>query len=1289
MKSKTRGFVWHVLFTAVLSAFGVGQTATAQTGLKVTYGNKGVQTIAYRGITLADVGVYGADAFHIWHMKSTDLNGNLLTNGGYGWGESNYGENWNAQTSTETYTFSWGTISTKFVQNGDNLDMTVTETNNSGSGIIFDGAEIYPIALHFPQDPLSFYGYNQFSITTRGPGVSVADFGTGVITSVIPNEAVAMYGGWKSAGNNTYSPIMAATAPDGLPSFLPKSDQPVLPGNSLTYIVSLRFTPEGTAANASDAYASFAATYPSQMTWTDKRIIGTAYLASSPSNSDITQPGGFPTNPRRYFNDPSVDITTAAGLRAFQNRMLTQAKTNVSTAQALKGQGIITWDIEGEQYPQPTSYVCSPDQIAAVSPEMESIVTDPLSQYYGQRLDDAYFKTMSNAGLKIGLCLRPQAFKLAGNGTASQNYLGTNASIIANLEAKARYANARWGATIFYVDSTVDTVGGTLDPAVFQQLITDVPSFLFIPEESTPRYYAYSAPFYSFLATSSLGTPASTYNFYPNAFGANMVNDASAATLATYTPQLTKSVKNGDILMGHADYWQENDPTLVSIYEAAGVKSVAPQVTPVIAWSTPSAISYGTPLSGAILNATASVPGDFVYAPAVGTVLDAGVNTLLLTFTPSDLVNYKAATSINPLTVAQALPVVQWTTPPSVVSGTPLSGGQLNASANIPGSFSYVPGAGTILPLGNNTLHASFTPADAKNYASASASTNLSVTQVVPVGPVLTWPVPAAVPYGTALSGAQLNASANVPGNFLYSPSAGSVLNAGSTTLSVTFTPVDTINYKTVTITNYVVVTKVTPTIQWTTPSPIVYGTALSSAQLNASANVPGNFSYTPGQGAVLPVGSNAIGLTFTPADATDYTTAAASTSVTVTQAVQVTPTLNWQAPSTISYGTALSGTQLNASASVPGTFAYTPAAGSVLNAGAATLSVVFTPTDKTSYKSATASTKLTVSQASPVLNWPAPSAINYGTALSAIQLNASSNIPGSFTYTPAVGAIFAVGNNVLNATFTPVDKTNYTSGSISTTVNVIQQAQVSPPITWAAPASITYGSALSGMQLNASSTVPGTFVYAPAAGYVPGAGTTLLQVTFTPSNTIAYKTVSIAINLSVVKATPNVSWAVPAPVAPGTTLSATQLNATANVPGTFLYRPPFGTVVNASTVLRVSFTPADTANYNPQSASVTLALSMTPPANTHLAILSPTDGQTVTGTISVVGYVNLYLDSAGSYLMVDGRAVGDRRVTSPPYSYPLDTTTLSNGAHILQLWAHDIGNNVTVSAPVTLNVAN
>ena len=66
---------------------------------------------------------------------------------------------------------------------------------------------------------------------------------------------------------------------------------------------------------------------------------------------------------------------------------------------------------------------------------------------------------------------------------------------------------------------------------------------------------------------------------------------------------------------------------------------------------------------------------------------------------------------------------------------------------------------------------------------------------------------------------------------------------------------------------------------------------------------------------------------------------------------LKATPTITWATPADIVYGTALSATQLNATASVPGTFVYTPPAGDRAEAGAAqTLSVTFTPTDAANY---------------------------------------------------------------------------------------------------------------------------------------------------------------------------------------------------------------------------------------------------------------------------------------------------------------------------------------------------
>jgi len=66
-------------------------------------------------------------------------------------------------------------------------------------------------------------------------------------------------------------------------------------------------------------------------------------------------------------------------------------------------------------------------------------------------------------------------------------------------------------------------------------------------------------------------------------------------------------------------------------------------------------------------------------------------------------------------------------------------------------------------------------------------------------------------------------------------------------------------------------VDKAHPALVWNELAPIIYGTPLSSAQLNATANVSGTFDYTPGEGAILPVGTNSLSVKFTPTDTNHY----------------------------------------------------------------------------------------------------------------------------------------------------------------------------------------------------------------------------------------------------------------------------------------------------------------------------------------------------------------------------------------------------------------------------------
>jgi Flp pilus assembly CpaE family ATPase len=613
------------------------------------------------------------------------------------------------------------------------------------------------------------------------------------------------------------------------------------------------------------------------------------------------------------------------------------------------------------------------------------------------------------------------------------------------------------------------------------------------------------------------------------------------------------------------------------------VNKVVEKETPAVAWSTPVPIAYGTPLAITQLRAMASVPGKFAYTPAVGEMLPAGTHTLSVLFTPNDTAGYTTAQSTVLLTVTKATPMITWATPASITYGAALSAAQFNAASSIQGKFAYTPAAGEVLTAGVQAMSVAFTPTDTANYTTAEATASLTVTKATPI---VTWSKPHAISYGAALSATQLNATASVPGKFAYSPAADTVLTAGAQTLSVTFTPTDITDYTTVQGEVPLTVTKATPVIAWAKPAPITYGTALSATQLNATATVPGKFTYIPGAGAVLAAGTHTPSVTFTPADATNFNPVQAAVSLTVTKA---TSAITWTAPAPIPYGDALGAAQLNATASIPGKFVYTPAAGEVLLAGTHKLSVLFTPTDSTDCASVQTTVSLTVTKAKPTLvMWPTPASISHGTALSAMQLNATAPVPGKFVYTPAVGEVLAAGTQTLSVIFTPTDS-NFPPAQAAVSLTVTKAI---PAITWSAPATISYGTALSAAQLNAKASVPGTFAYTPAAGEVLPAGTHPLSVTFTPTETKNVATAQATVSLKVAKATPILTWPAPAAISYGNPLSADQLNATALVPGTFVYTPAAGTVLTAGTqTLSVTFTPRDTADYTTAQATVSVVV--------------------------------------------------------------------------------------------------
>ncbi len=201
-----------------------------------------------------------------------------------------------------------------------------------------------------------------------------------------------------------------------------------------------------------------------------------------------------------------------------------------------------------------------------------------------------------------------------------------------------------------------------------------------------------------------------------------------------------------------------------------------------------------------------------------------------------------------------------------------------------------------------------------------------------------------------------------------------------------------------------------------------------------------------------------------------------------------------------------------------------------------------------------------------------------------------------SVTLDQTIGSIAASGSRNVSPSVT----TTYTltaanaAGTVTRTATVtVTGARTTPVITWNTPAGIMYGTALSATQLNATTTVPGTWAYSPAAGAVLAAGAQTLSVTFTPTDTTSYNTASASVTLTVNKATPVVTWTAPAAIVAGTPLGGTQLNATANVPGTFVYSPASGTVLGpgAGQMLSVSFTATASGNYNPSTKTVAMTV--------------------------------------------------------------------------------------------------
>ena len=615
----------------------------------------------------------------------------------------------------------------------------------------------------------------------------------------------------------------------------------------------------------------------------------------------------------------------------------------------------------------------------------------------------------------------------------------------------------------------------------------------------------------------------------------------------------------------------------------------------------------------------------------------------------------------------------------SLASST-LSGG----TASTAGTFTFT-SASTAPAAGTASQSVTFTPADTTNYTTTTTLVNVIVAKATPT--ISATPTASGIAYGQTLASSTLSGgTASLAGTFTFTNSSD-VPGAGTASHGVTFTPSDTTNYTTTTTTVNVTVAKITPTITAApTASGITYGQTLASSTLSAgTASVAGTFTFSVPSTAPI-VGTASQGVTFTPSDTANYNTASGTVSLVVNKA---TPTVTWASPSAITYGTVLSATQLNASGSVAGAIVYSPASGTTPSVGTQTLTATFTPTDTANYNTASGTVSLVVNKATPTVTWASPSAITYGTTLSATQLNATASVPGTFAYSPASGTTPSAGLQTLMVTFTPTDTANY-STTTATVALTVTANKATPTLTWATPDAITYGTTLTATQLNASGSVVGAITYSPASGTTLNAGAQTLTATFTPTDTANYITTTGTVSLVVNKATPTLTWSTPSSITYGTTLSATQLNASGSVPGTIAYSPASGAILSVGTqTLSATFTPTDTVNYSSTSTSVSLNVIVAVPSAPTVVTTTTANGEATviftapsnSGSSAITGYTIRATAPDGSVVTVNASGSPAQIIGLTPGKAYRFTVTANNSA--------GSGDTSISTDPLTISLVN
>jgi len=419
-------------------------------------------------------------------------------------------------------------------------------------------------------------------------------------------------------------------------------------------------------------------------------------------------------------------------------------------------------------------------------------------------------------------------------------------------------------------------------------------------------------------------------------------------------------------------------------------------------------------------------------------------------------------------------------------SGSPVAFTSAGACGNSGATYTITSSTGTCSVFANQPGNT--------NYSAAPQVTQSTAATIAAQTITVTTKAPASAAYNSSFT-VLAGASSSLP--ILFS-SSGACTNSGATYTMTAATGTCTVIANQAGNANYTAAPKITELTTASKASPTVAlggvpptapyqstftVTTSTNASTTAVIKTSGSCSIS---GTIVTITSGSGGCTVTVNWATDPLYVATSISRSTT-AQKLPPTIAWAPPAAITYGTALNGTQLNATASsgataLTGAFVYAPASGNIPLAGNDTLSVTFTPTNNANYANATGSVTLLVNQLSTTtkITGAAPSAPIVGRSVQAnfsvtasyskptqrVTVNSSTGETCSATLSSGAGfcslTFLTAGPRTLTAAYSG-DNNNSTSISAGVSLSVATSGWVSLGALSSTPATTCTSSEASG----------------------------------------------------------------------------------------------------------------------------------------------------------------------------------------------------------------------------------